>query len=263
MYVWAAPIQAIVTTVLLYLQLGWPIFIGILFLLCMTPLQKRIFGLQKKYALAASKASDQRIKLITEVIHGIQVVKLQAWEKIFSERIRQTRIEELKHRRNIAFVQAFNSALTQSAPIICTIVTFVVYGAFVATDENPLTAAKAFTTLSFFNILRMPLMVIPMLIGMVAGGTVAAKRLADFLYSDDQVNYVTYAASPTASDSEDTVCVEVQNCEFEWDSTESTEANGAEGKDGKDSAKSDDSSKNAVPFKLYLPTLTLKKARSQ
>ena len=154
MYVWAAPIQAIVTTVLLYLQLGWPVFIGILFLLCMTPLQKRIFGLQKKYALAASKASDQRIKLITEVIHGIQVVKLQAWEKIFSERIRQTRIEELKHRRNIAFVQAFNSALTQSAPIICTIVTFVVYGAFVATDENPLTAAKAFTTLSFFNILH-------------------------------------------------------------------------------------------------------------
>ena len=77
MYGWAAPIQAIVPTVLLYLQLGWPIFIGILFLLCMTPLQKRIFGLQKKYALAASKASDQRIKLITEVIHGIQVVKLK------------------------------------------------------------------------------------------------------------------------------------------------------------------------------------------
>ena len=256
MYLWAAPIQAIVTTVLLYLQLGWPVFIGILFLLCMTPLQKRIFGLQKKYALAASKASDQRIKLITEVIHGIQVVKLQAWEKIFSERIRQTRIEELKHRRNIAFVQAFNSALTQSAPIMCTIVTFVVYGAFVATDENPLTAAKAFTTLSFFNILRMPLMVIPMLIGMVAGGTVAAKRLADFLYSDDQVNYVRYASSPGAN--EDTACVEVQNCEFEWDSAESPEANGGDGKDGQDSAKSDDSSKNAVPFKLRIPTLTLK-----
>ena len=59
------------------------------------------------------------------------------------------------------------------------VVTFVV-GAFVATDENPLTAAKAFTTLSFFNILRMPLMVIPMLIGMVAGGTVAANGSQTF-----------------------------------------------------------------------------------
>ena len=53
MYVWAAPIQAVVTTVLLYLQLGWPIFIGIFFLLCMTPLQKQIFKLQKKYTMAA------------------------------------------------------------------------------------------------------------------------------------------------------------------------------------------------------------------
>ena len=35
-------------------------------------------------------------------------------------------------------------------------------------------------------------------------------------------------------------------------------ANGGDGKDGQDSAKSDDSSKNAVPFKLRIPTLTLK-----
>merc|ERR1719498_1401543 len=154
----------------------------------MTPIQKVIFRLQKKYTAAASKASDQRIKLITELIHGIQEIKLQAWEDIFSERIKKTRIHELKQRRNIAFLQGFNSALTQSAPIICTIITFIIYGSFVATPENPLTAAKAFTTLSFFNILRMPLMVIPMLIGMVAGGTVAAKRVGKFLYSDDLEN---------------------------------------------------------------------------
>ena len=43
------------------------------------------------------------------------------------------------------------------------------------------TPARAFTTLALFNLLRMPLRVLPMLIGMVAGGQTAAGRLAEYL----------------------------------------------------------------------------------
>lgn len=39
-YVWAAPLQVVVTTVLLYMQLGWPVFLGIAILLLLIPLQK-------------------------------------------------------------------------------------------------------------------------------------------------------------------------------------------------------------------------------
>lgn len=38
-------------------------------------------GTLKTYMMAASERSDERIKLITEIIQGVQVVKLQAWEK--------------------------------------------------------------------------------------------------------------------------------------------------------------------------------------
>ena len=212
MYCWAAPLQAVVTTVLLYLQLGWPIFVGISILVLMGPLQKKVMGSLKTDILAASKSSDERIKLITEIIGGIQVVKLQAWENIFAERVEKTRTLELKHRRSIAFLQGANTALTQCAPIICTIATFVVYG---LVSETPLTAAKAFTALSLFNILRMPLMVLPMLIGMIAGGTVAAKRLGAFLYSPDLKTYVKHEDFP--KENVEVPLVEMKQVSFVWE----------------------------------------------
>ena len=55
---------------------------------------------------------------------------------------------------------------------------------------EPLTAGKAFTTLALFSVLRTPMTILPMLIGMVAGGTVAANRLGNFLYADEMETYV-------------------------------------------------------------------------
>ena len=62
-----------------------------------------------------------------------------------------------------------------------------------------------------------------MLIGMFAGATVAAKRLGNFLYSDDLVNYVTYEENTTndtttKNDQQRVVVVEVKNGAFIWDS---------------------------------------------
>ena len=46
--------------------------------------------------------------------------------------------------------------MTSSAPIISAIITFTIYGKFVATPEDPLTAAKAFVSLAYFNMYEHP-----------------------------------------------------------------------------------------------------------
>jgi ABC-type multidrug transport system fused ATPase/permease subunit len=211
MYVWAAPLQVVITTVLLYLQLGWVVLVGIGVLLLLIPVQKCMMSSLKELTAAASAASDQRIKLITEVIHGVQVVKLQAWESMFAERVEKARALELKTRRRIAFLQGTNTAITESSAVLSTVATFVTYGlAF----DIPLTPGKAFTTLALFNILRTPITVLPMLIGMVAGGLVASKRLARFLYSDDAKSYVKRNAhNPKDSGFASVV---VKNASFTW-----------------------------------------------
>lgn len=49
-------------------------------------------GLQK----SLSSVRDERIKLTNEVLAGMKVIKLQAWEKEFQNRIRDVRERELE-----------------------------------------------------------------------------------------------------------------------------------------------------------------------
>ena len=66
-----------------------------------------------------------------------------------------------------------------ATPLVVTAVTFVLYAAL----NGQLTAAKAFTSLSLFNILRFPLSVVPMMISRVIDLTVVNKRLSKFFNS--------------------------------------------------------------------------------
>uniref|UniRef100_A0A8C3J1W6 Multidrug resistance-associated protein 1-like n=1 Tax=Chrysemys picta bellii TaxID=8478 RepID=A0A8C3J1W6_CHRPI len=61
--------------------------------------------------------------------------------------------------------------------------TFGVY--FLLDEENVLTATKVFTSISLFNILRLPLFDLPTVISAVAQTKVSLGRLEDFLYSED------------------------------------------------------------------------------
>ena len=53
-YIWAAPLQVVVTTILMYLQLGWPVFLGIAVLALMGPLQKKLMSSLKTLMKDAS-----------------------------------------------------------------------------------------------------------------------------------------------------------------------------------------------------------------
>ena len=211
MYLWSSPLQVLVVTTLLYRELGWPIFVGIGLLLFVGPFQKRLLGYLKRDTVEAFASSDKRIKDTTELLRGIQVVKLQAWEGIFAERIEAERATELRHRRSIALLNAVNTAVSECAPIASTVITFVVYG---MVSPEPLTATKAFTSLALFDLLRIPLFILPMTVGALATALVASKRLGNFLYSPELETYVQREESPPPES--DVPLVEVKNASFSW-----------------------------------------------
>lgn len=39
--------------------------------------------------------SDARLRLVNEILQGMRLVKLRAWEKLFETRVKNTRNEEL------------------------------------------------------------------------------------------------------------------------------------------------------------------------
>lgn len=40
--------------------------------------------------------SDARLRLVNEILQGMRLIKLRAWESVFEDRMRKARDEELK-----------------------------------------------------------------------------------------------------------------------------------------------------------------------
>ena len=61
---------------------------------------------------------DNRIKIVNEVLNGIKVLKLYAWETAFIRRINEVREKELTCIRQKAIIHALSSATWAFAPIL-------------------------------------------------------------------------------------------------------------------------------------------------
>ena len=64
-------------------------------------------------------------------------------------------------------------------------VALATFGTFVATSNEPLTAERVFVALSLFNILRMPLSILPLVISMIVRCNVSMDRLSTFLQHNE------------------------------------------------------------------------------
>ena len=78
-------------------------------------------------------------------------------------------------------------------------------------ENNILTADKAFVSISFFNLLRMPLNSLPMLVIQMIQASVSLTRVNNYLNSRE-IN--TEAISREKSDEN---AIEIKNASFTWD----------------------------------------------
>uniref|UniRef100_A0A4W5K9J4 ATP binding cassette subfamily C member 1 (ABCC1 blood group) n=1 Tax=Hucho hucho TaxID=62062 RepID=A0A4W5K9J4_9TELE len=114
------------------------------------------------HQVAQMKSKDSRIKLMNEVLNGIKVLKLYAWELAFKDKVSAIRESELRVLKKAAYLGAISTFTWVCAPFLVALSTFTVY---VMIDErNVLDAQKAFVSLALFNILRFPLNMLPMVI---------------------------------------------------------------------------------------------------
>ena len=82
-----------------------------------------------------------------------------------------------------------------SAPLIQPILIFFVYVKL----GNQLDAAKAFTTLSLFQLLQFPFAFLPMGITQYSQSMVSCKRMLDFLNSEELTPYVAAQVRPVCA----------------------------------------------------------------
>ena len=112
-----APVQIIGCFAALALAIG-PSFLAGVFCLCLTvPCQTAVLKRYFKHQMARLKNTDSRVKLANEMVQGIRVVKMYAWEQTIGAKVHEVRGKELGHVRQQRFLSAFLSVfMTTQAP---------------------------------------------------------------------------------------------------------------------------------------------------
>ncbi|XP_071805798.1 ATP-binding cassette sub-family C member 9-like [Asterias amurensis] len=181
-YLFSIPIQITVTLVLLYFQLGFSALLGFAVFVVLIPIQLKVATIMTKRQKDVLGCSDQRLKQSNELLQGIKLLKLYAWEQIYCEAIEAVRKRELGFLRKINHCLIVTILITTAAPILVTLVGF---GTYTALTGKPLTPDVTFSSLALFNQLAMPLFILPMSLAMLVNGLVSTKRLLTFLLAPE------------------------------------------------------------------------------
>lgn len=205
-YMWSGPCIILFTLILLCNIIGWYALIGLVLLIAFIPIQNKIFSKMSKYRQLATKHSDERIKKMQEAIYGIRVIKFYCWEESILDNLVSIRRLELKAVTKIIFVKAFTSIITSAIPTFACICTFLTYAAL---NSNGLPSESIIPCLIFFNRLRMPLFLLPMLASFISDGKVSLKRIEDYMHAEEldfspETNYLADSS------------VVIKNGNFDW-----------------------------------------------
>lgn len=180
---WAGPLVIILAIYFLYEILGEAVFAGLGAMLLLLPINAYVVAKLRSLQMTQMKIKDDRVKMMNELLNGIKVLKLYAWEPSFNGFIQEVRKKELDVIRNVAFFNAGTFVIWTITPFM---VTLLSYATFVLMDEdNILDANKAFVSLTLFNILQMPLIMVPMAVANATQCWVAVTRINKFLNSEE------------------------------------------------------------------------------
>ncbi|NXI71277.1 MRP1 protein, partial [Anseranas semipalmata] len=180
---WSAPFQIIMAVVFLWKELGPSVLAGVAVLLLVIPINALIAAKVKSLKKSQMRYSDQRVKLLSEILHGIKILKLYAWEPSYQRKVMNIREHEVDVLKSSGYLTTYSMLTLTCIPFMVSLATFGVF--FYLDKENVLTATKVFTSISLFNILRLPLFDLPSVISAVAQTKVSLSRLEDFLYAED------------------------------------------------------------------------------
>lgn len=192
--------QIIIALVLIFQQVGNATWVGVAYMVFLAPINVWVFSIVGKMRVRVLKYSDMRVKMMNEILTGIRIIKFYAWEKAFGKEVSSVRAKEMDALTKLAYTVAVGfSILLLSTPIVQPIIVFVTY---VNIQDEPLTAATAFTTVALFNLMRFPFAFMPMGLLQYIQSRISLKRLERYLALPELTQYVQDTPPPdTPADS--------------------------------------------------------------
>ncbi|XP_031366804.1 multidrug resistance-associated protein 4-like isoform X3 [Apis dorsata] len=187
-YIWILPIQGALITFMIWKSVGIASLAGVFLIsancnFILGYMGKWISKLRLKIAIR----TDERVRLMSEIIAGIQVIKMYTWEKPFENFVSLIRSYEIDILTLTSYLRGFTLAtfvFTERTTLYFTIMAYVLLG-------NSISADKVFSMAQYFNILQLTMAILyPMAVSAVAEASVSIKRLENFLLLKENNNII-------------------------------------------------------------------------
>ncbi|CAG8981562.1 hypothetical protein HYALB_00013680 [Hymenoscyphus albidus] len=213
--IWTGPLSCLITLVLLIVNLGYSALAGFALLALGFPLLtkavKSLFVRRK----GINKITDQRVSLTQEILQAVRFVKFFGWESAFLKRLGQVRDREVTAIQVLLTIRNAINAVSMSMPIFASMLAFVTYS---LTSHN-LNPAHVFSSLALFNSLRLPLNLLPQVIGQVTDAWSSIYRIQEYLLSEEQ-------EADAKFDRDAKNAVDMHNADFTWERTATQDPDG-------------------------------------
>ncbi|XP_054161810.1 multidrug resistance-associated protein 1-like [Oppia nitens] len=237
----SSPAQILVILGLLYSELGASPTLASAAIIClMLAICLSTSKSVKHYITKQIKYKDQRIQLTNDLLNGIKVTKLYAWETAFYKMIVKLRANEIRHIRWSSMLGVIYVFMATCSPYIVFSVAFIAYIFIDDGSGGQLDAQKLFVSMALCLFLRNVLFYLPTGIDAVLSINITIRRLNKFLNLRDKCDYVTHNAGGN-----DNCVVSIENGSFTWSAVNNKD-------------KSSNQSNNMSTNKFHLNDINLK-----
>ncbi|CAG9863420.1 unnamed protein product [Phyllotreta striolata] len=199
-YLWITPFNIVIGFYVMYRSVGtWGAIAGMgLASMQSIPLQGYFSKLQGDLRYKIALKTDYRIKIMSEITSGIQVIKMYAWEKPFEKVVELARKLEINLISKTSYIYGVMSAsgiFTERVTLYLTIIAFVFSG-------NRLSADVAFSLAQLFNTIQLILSIyFPRAMSTYAEGVVSIQRIESFLLMEENEGVANAINATTANSS--------------------------------------------------------------
>ncbi|KAF9098810.1 Multidrug resistance-associated protein 4 [Mortierella sp. AD031] len=181
-FLWSSALEIIVVIALAFAELKIAAVPALVILVLLFPVQYLLSFYTARVNAMATNSTTARIHIMSELLTAIKLIKFYAWEPYFRDRVTRVRAKEMGELRRGMYLKITSFALVFAAPVVTTLACICVYE---LSDDRGLRgdvpASIVFTTLSLFNTLRYPLIMLPIAVKTTLGALLSFERLNGFL----------------------------------------------------------------------------------
>ncbi|KAL3283460.1 hypothetical protein HHI36_006604 [Cryptolaemus montrouzieri] len=210
-FVWVAPIFVLSIIYILYMETGLSGLVGVLWFSFLAIIQSYNGNLTATIYRRMNSKTSNRLRIMNEIISGIQVIKMYAWEQSFAKLVDDARKEELNAVTKLNYVRnLFMSFSTISNHLALFFTLFVIISM-----GDSITSAKFYGLVVYYGVLNFIVSIMFILAiskCVEIWGTI--KRLNEFLLMEE------FLQNSNADLSTNTI-VQLDDVEARWNSSNS------------------------------------------